>query len=115
MFAYVGSIQNLKDLKETRLRGDRLPLVSRVLLGAFTTSRMSTRGGRMPDGGEDAAMSAMPPARWRDWSGTGDPPVAPDLAAYQSMQMRSLSLGPYRRTLPVDIGLGLYTTGVPRS
>ena len=42
----------------------------------------------MPDGGEDAAMPAMPPARWQDWCGTGDPPVAPDLAAYQSMQMR---------------------------
>ena len=48
----------------------------------------------MPDGGEDAAMPAMPPARWQDWSGTGDPPVAPDLAAYQSMQMRWLNLRP---------------------
>ena len=46
----------------------------------------------MPDGGEDAAIPAMPPARWQDRSGTGDPPVAPDLAAYQSMQMRWLNL-----------------------
>ena len=48
----------------------------------------------MPDGGEDAAMPAMPPARWQDWSGARDPPVAPDLAAYQSMQIRWLNLRP---------------------